>query len=216
MPCPIRSGITTCRNTFTVHGKYLLLTLDPVKLKTTIQQAYIGTKISTVPLLKCQYSYIHVPRYYLTPDNDHYSRLALNTLRTPYLPTDHSKDIYKTILTTTIQTSPYIIVDKIIQYLHPRTPSHSLPDSIFFFIKNGCLKHAYSTTKPYKPSHLTAYESQQQTLKSFPIYVLPSGNQFFLYERNKCSTLTTTNNTTYTNHKTSHGYKLYSNQIFHL
>ena len=205
MPCPIRSGITTCRNTFTVHGKYLLLTLDPVKLKTTIQQAYIGTKISTVPLLKCQYSYIHVPRYYLTPDNDHYSRLALNTLRTPYLPTDHSKDIYKTILTTTIQTSPYIIVDKIIQYLHPRTPSHSLPDSIFFFIKNGCLKHAYPNTPPCKPSHLPVYASLTKTLKSFPMYLPPFFHPCFGQKGNIVSTLTTANNTTYTNHKHSHG-----------
>ena len=47
-----------------VHEKYLLLTIDPVKLKTTIQPADIVTKSSTGPLLKHHYSYICGAWYY--------------------------------------------------------------------------------------------------------------------------------------------------------
>ena len=39
-----------------VHDKYVLLTINPVKLKTKIQPEDIGTKSSTGPLLELQYS----------------------------------------------------------------------------------------------------------------------------------------------------------------
>ena len=39
-----------------VHEKCGLLTIDPVKLKTTTQTEYIGTNISTGSLLACHYS----------------------------------------------------------------------------------------------------------------------------------------------------------------
>ena len=67
-----------------VHDKYGLLTIDPVKLKTTIHTADIGTEISTGPLIECHYSYIHKYHYYPPPDSDHYRRLSLDTLNTPY------------------------------------------------------------------------------------------------------------------------------------
>ena len=41
-----------------VHDKYVLLTIDPVKIKPTIQPEDIGTKISTGPLPECHYSYV--------------------------------------------------------------------------------------------------------------------------------------------------------------
>ena len=65
-----------------VHEKFVILTIDPVKLKTTIYSAYIGPNISTVTLLDLHYSYIHGSGYHPTKRN-HYRRLALNTTRNP-------------------------------------------------------------------------------------------------------------------------------------
>ena len=39
-----------------VHAQYLLLTIDSIKFKNTIQPADIGTKIYTYPLFKRHYS----------------------------------------------------------------------------------------------------------------------------------------------------------------
>ena len=76
-----------------LRDQYALLTIDPVKLKTTIQAAYVCTKIFTGPLFECHYSYIRVTNYYPSPDSYHYSRLSIETLCIPYLPTATSKYI---------------------------------------------------------------------------------------------------------------------------
>ena len=46
------------------HEIYVLLTIYPVNIKTNIQPAYIGTKISTYTLLERQYYYICGTHYY--------------------------------------------------------------------------------------------------------------------------------------------------------
>ena len=74
-----------------VHEKYVLLNIYPVRLKTTIQTADIGTTSFTGPLLEYHYSYICGARYYPSPDSNNYLRLALDTLHTSYHPTAPSK-----------------------------------------------------------------------------------------------------------------------------
>ena len=49
------------------YERYVLLTIDPIKLKATIQPEGIGNKISTGPLLERQYSYIRGDCYYPPP-----------------------------------------------------------------------------------------------------------------------------------------------------
>ena len=78
-----------------VHDKYALLTIDPFELKTTIQPSDIYNKSPTGPLLKLHYYYIHGELYYPLPDSYHWIRLVLDTLRTPYLPTDLYQYILK-------------------------------------------------------------------------------------------------------------------------
>ena len=75
------------------HEESVLLSIDPVKLKPTIQPSDIGTKSSTVPLLKQSYSYIHGTCYYPLQESGHYSSLSLDTLCTPYFHMVFSKDL---------------------------------------------------------------------------------------------------------------------------
>ena len=76
-----------------LHEQYTILTIDCLKLKSTIHPSDIGTKISTGTLLNCHYFYIHSARYYPLFGSDCYRILAIETIRTSYLHMDHSKDI---------------------------------------------------------------------------------------------------------------------------
>ena len=73
--------------------KYDILTIDPVKLKTTIHKVDIDTKSSNGPLLKRHNSYILFARYYPPPDSNHYCRLSLETLHTYYFLLAPHKDL---------------------------------------------------------------------------------------------------------------------------
>ena len=70
------------------------------------------------------------------------------------------------------------------------------------------------TNPPYKPSNLKLYSSRPKTLKFPQMYVPPSCHPCFGQKRKNVSTLTTANNTTYTNHKLYHGYAFDSNHIW--
>ena len=58
-----------------IHTKYTLLTIDPVKIKTTIQPSDIGTKGSNVPLLEYNQSYIRGTQRFHSHNSDHNRRI---------------------------------------------------------------------------------------------------------------------------------------------
>ena len=147
--------------------------------KTTIQPAGIGTpqahsSNTTTPTSRA-------PAPTASPDSDHYRRLALDTLRKPYLPTAPSKYFSKNPNSYHTNFNLYYFQEKL-PYLHLRVPAFSLLDIIFFCIQTVCLYISNTPTNPpYKPGHLPAYVSQQKTLKSFPMYVPPSGYPCFFF-----------------------------------
>ena len=75
-----------------IHEQYVLLTVDPEKIKGIIQPADVGTKTLPGPQVDAHFGYIRGERFYPPSDSEHYKLLEMHLHDLPYRPEGTSKD----------------------------------------------------------------------------------------------------------------------------